>query len=379
MRSWPNLDGLRAVAALLVLVSHVGFWTGQTAHGYSGALIARGDSGVAVFFAISAFLLAGPWIAPDPTHPPRVKQYAVRRAARLLPGYFLALAAVLAAAAYGAGDGLGSPQRIAAHAVLAQGLTGHTYQGFSQTWSLTTEASFYILLPLLAALGLGLSRRRAARGLLALGLLLICIGLPAHLALAQQQPGVAVAATSVLGHAAWFGAGILALGLRWRAPASGGLRASIAGVRAPVLLLIAVATYAVAATGVAGPVGLSPAEPSAILIKEALYTLLALVLVLAATAPRDRAGRAVLGSTPLRALGRISYGVFLWHVLVIQLLYLLTGRPLFSGAFLIVLVATLAFTLIAAMASWVLVERPALEAVHRAAHAPRRRRRATAR
>ena len=64
MRRWPYLDGVRALAALLVLVSHVGFWTGRTEQGWSGTLLARGDVGVAIFFALSAFLLAGPWLAP---------------------------------------------------------------------------------------------------------------------------------------------------------------------------------------------------------------------------------------------------------------------------------------------------------------------------
>lgn len=57
------VDGLRAVAAGLVLVSHVAFWTGAANIDLVGGFVARGDAGVAVFFAISAFLLLRPAIA----------------------------------------------------------------------------------------------------------------------------------------------------------------------------------------------------------------------------------------------------------------------------------------------------------------------------
>ena len=53
----PALDGLRAVAAGAVLLTHVAFRTGQTQAGAGGAVLARLDVGVAVFFVLSGFLL----------------------------------------------------------------------------------------------------------------------------------------------------------------------------------------------------------------------------------------------------------------------------------------------------------------------------------
>ena len=62
------LDALRALAAFLVLASHVAFWTGEAGWSGVGIIAARGDVGVAVFFALSAFLLVSPWW-PDPVAP----------------------------------------------------------------------------------------------------------------------------------------------------------------------------------------------------------------------------------------------------------------------------------------------------------------------
>src|SRR5512133_776812 len=82
----PALDGLRAVAAGAVLLTHVAFRTGQTQAGAGGAMLARLDAGVAVCFVLSGFLLS-------PVSQP-VRRYALRRAARILPAYWVLLAVV---------------------------------------------------------------------------------------------------------------------------------------------------------------------------------------------------------------------------------------------------------------------------------------------
>src|SRR5688572_16339952 len=87
------VEGLRAAAALLVVLTHVAYWTGYVNAGFLGGLASRGDLGVAVFFVLSGFLLSRPWLEAafrgDPA--PDARRYAVHRAARLLPGYYLAL------------------------------------------------------------------------------------------------------------------------------------------------------------------------------------------------------------------------------------------------------------------------------------------------
>src|ERR671921_757460 len=133
-RAIPALDGLRAVAAIAVLLTHVAFRTGQTQAGAGGAVLARVDAGGAGFFVLSGFLL---YPAAQP-----LRRYALRRAARILPAYWLLLAVVsvtgsVPAAYWWLGQGYGTEP-------LAGPLT--------QTWSLVTEVAFYAVLPGLAAL-----------------------------------------------------------------------------------------------------------------------------------------------------------------------------------------------------------------------------------
>ncbi len=57
-----SLTGLRAVAALLIMGTHAAYGTGQLANGYLGALYARLEIGVPIFFVLSGFLLFRPWV-----------------------------------------------------------------------------------------------------------------------------------------------------------------------------------------------------------------------------------------------------------------------------------------------------------------------------
>ena len=89
----PALDGLRAVAALLVVATHAAYLTGFTVNGgLLGRLAGRGDFGVAIFFALSGFLLHHGLVADARDGRTDLRAYAVRRAARVLPAYWVTLA-----------------------------------------------------------------------------------------------------------------------------------------------------------------------------------------------------------------------------------------------------------------------------------------------
>lgn len=370
-----QIDLLRCVAAGLVLLSHVGFWTGASKLDTVGPLLARGDSGVAVFFALSAFLLLRPWYAAriDGGPRPRVRAYAVRRAARILPAYWPALAAVVLVAAlfpYATG-GIGSFGTVLSHVLLLQGYTGADYQAFTQSWSLTTEVTFYALVPLLGIALLGRSREAGASRPLDVRRHLALLGAVAVAGVALQGAAAAwsgpgALTVSVLGHAAWFAAGAagaLTVTLRrsgaWPAPAPG---------TAATLVLAAGVVYLLAATPLAGPVGLQAPTAVEAATKEALYTALAGLLVLASVSAADSAWSrsAVVGW-----LGDISYGVFLWHLLALQVVYLVTDRELFTGGFWLVLVPVVGLTVAAASLSAQLLEQPILRAAHRATRSSR--------
>lgn len=389
-----TLDALRGVAAWLVLVSHVGFWTGATSSGAIGGLAARGDAGVAVFFAISALLLAGPLVrrALGGSTGWTVTTYARRRLARILPGYYLALAGVVVAAVL-VGDPAGALDAgsLVVHLLLAQGFTGRTFQSFTQTWSLTTELTFYVLLPLIAAAVAPWAARASDRAGVARRLLVLCglAGAGGLLLQALVSPATGAGAgwwagalaTSAPGHAAWFavGAGLTVVIEAERAgvPVARG-RAAVALETARsspgTMLLAAGALYLVAATPLAGPRGLADPTLTAVLAKEILYAGTALALLLAATArgvPEAAWSSGRRGSW--RWLGDTSYGVFLWHVLVLQVTFAVLDLTLFAAPFWPVLLLVTVVSLALGHLSWTLVERHVIAAAHRsrASAAPR--------
>lgn len=388
-----TLDASRGLAAWLVLLSHVGFWTGATATGAVGGLTARGDAGVAVFFALSALLLSTPFVRRGLGAGPPVawtaRTYARRRAGRILPAYYLALVAVVIAAVL-VGDPAGAltPVDLLVHLVVGQGVTGRTFTSFTQTWSLTSEVTFYVLLPLVALALAPWVRggadpaaraRRMLRACAAIGAGGLLVQGVAALATGPGAPWWAGAlATSAAGHALWFAVGAAlavvleadAAGVPLGGPAVESLRTSPG-----TLVLVAAAVWVVAATPVAGPRDLADPSVPAALLKEALYALAALALLLAATSRGvPEAAAASRWSGVARWLGDTSYAVFLWHVLVMQVVFAVLDLPLFAAPFVPVLVLVTVVSLGLAHLSWVLLERPVLERVHRrrAAPAPRR-------
>ena len=152
-----SLDGLRAAAAGAVLLTHVGGLTGYTVTGTPVSwVLSRGDVGVPIFFTLSGLLLYRPWAAAALTGQQTVPlgTYLRRRALRILPAYW---AVVIVALLW-----LNAPD--ARHAwpwvqylLLIQNYDAHPWWsgtgaiGLAQAWSLVVEASFYLVLPLIAA------------------------------------------------------------------------------------------------------------------------------------------------------------------------------------------------------------------------------------
>ncbi|EFD45533.1 membrane acyltransferase [Mycobacterium tuberculosis T17] len=148
----PAVEGMRACAAVGVVVTHVAFQTGHSS-GVGGRLFGRFDLAVAVFFAVSGFLL---WrghaaAARDLRSHPRTGPYLRSRVARIMPAYVVAVVVIL------------SLLPDADHASLTVWLANLTLTqiyvpltltgGLTQMWSLSVEVSFYAALPVLALLG----------------------------------------------------------------------------------------------------------------------------------------------------------------------------------------------------------------------------------
>lgn len=363
----PLLDGLRGIAALMVLGTHVGFETGEVTRGVHGALIGRLDFGVALFFVLSGFLLTRPWLVhgfgDGPA--PSTRRYFVRRAARILPAYWVALAVVLLTTARGT-----PASSVASNVLLTQTYTDDLLRGYTQTWSLCTEVAFYLVLPLWAGLVARVAGRSPARA----GWLLAA-AIPvsaAWTALAASDGGLPLETLVWLpGHLDWFATG-MALALldrvRRRSPHSPLARTTAMLAAHPgSVVALAAAVFWLAASPLGGPVTLEPPAPFAAVTKELLYCLTAALLLGACAFADQRHGPLadVLAGRVGRFLGRVSYGVFLWHLLVLHAVFAVTGLEVFSGWFLGVFVLTAAGSLAVAAASWHLLEAPILRLAHR--------------
>ncbi len=188
-----SLTGIRAVAALLVMLTHAAYTTGNYTHGYVGLMYSRMEIGVPIFFVLSGFLLFGPWVkALESGGPsPSVRRYAWHRVRRIMPAYAVTvIAAYLLYNFRTAGPNPGHTwMGFLRNLSLTQIYTDHylfsyLHQGLTQMWSLAVEVAFYVVLPLLAyLLVVMLCRRRWRPVLLLTGLAGLALLTPAWLIL----------------------------------------------------------------------------------------------------------------------------------------------------------------------------------------------------
>ena len=140
----PSLDGIRALSFLLVFLSHAGL----------GDLV-PGGFGVTVFFFLSGFLITTLMrVEFESSGAVSLRRFYLRRALRILPPFFVILAAAALVTE------LLVPRLVTAPALLAQSfdltnywiiLHGYVGQPFGAGvyWSLAVEEHFYLLFPLL--------------------------------------------------------------------------------------------------------------------------------------------------------------------------------------------------------------------------------------
>jgi peptidoglycan/LPS O-acetylase OafA/YrhL len=154
----PQIDGLRFVAIMSVLLYHIqGFvqakagFDGQTANGLLQRILREGNFGVPLFFALSGYILCRPFLGGRQVS---LRRYFTRRLTRLEPPYLISLALVFAAKVLVAGVAFGE---MMPH-LLASLVYGHnlaygehsTVNGV--TWSLEIEWQFYLIAPVLFAI-----------------------------------------------------------------------------------------------------------------------------------------------------------------------------------------------------------------------------------
>ena len=374
---FPAFDGLRAIAAVTVVGVHVAFVSGLTPKNPSGVgmYTARLEIGVSVFFLISGFLLYRPFVVAHlaAAPKPRTGAFWLRRLLRIVPAYWLVLFITTSVFRNSPGPGIGPGgwKAYASHYLFLQiYLPSQDLKGISAAWSLCVEMTFYLFIPLYAAL---LGRRRTRRtdrrtlrlelvGLLVLVVIsyawrftvlqfqtghspyfrLATVWLPAYLDLFALGMGLAVVSAWMHhrdGEPAW-------MGRRWFPWVSWACALAcfwgVSHIGSPVI-----------------PVYF---ESDLDIARQALYSLFAFFLLLPAVfGPQGRGAiRRFLQWWPMAALGVISYGIYLWHETWI---YQILGQGHyhdFNLEFWAFFLSVLGLSIGSASLSYFIVEKPAL-------------------
>ncbi len=340
----PGLDGVRGLAVAAVVAYHLGF--GWAKGGYLG---------VDTFLVLSGYLITAGLLA-EHGRSGRVELGAfwARRVRRLLPALLLLVAVIGVYAAMAALPDEARSLRLDGVSALgffsnwrfvvsAQGYFGRTAAPslLLHTWSLGVEAQLYLVWPLVT---IAVLARWGHRALSRVALLLAAASAAAGVLLAHGGGAQATGAyygTDTRAEAFLLGAAVAAALAGRRA--RGGTRYAGAGVAGMAITAVLWASLS----------GTSPWLWRGGLPLAAVAT--AVIVVDVVVRPLGWAAR-VLSMGPLRGLGRVSYGVYLWHWPLLLLLD--TQRTGLTGPALLAL--RLAATAAATAASWVLVERPIL-------------------
>lgn len=361
---FPLFDGLRAIAALSIVVTHTsGLTTFGAVNEPFGAYTARLNAGVAVFFVISGFLLYRPFVAArlEGTPRPSFGRFWWRRALRILPAYWVALL-VLSLWPGLTGFPGDEPWR---YALLLQNLSPATIQyGIGPAWSLCIEAEFYLLLPFaaLAFERLLRGRRHALRDEL---LLLAALGIGSLVArsVVHQAAPDSIFQTTLPGMLWWFAPGMAmaTLSAHWHAAGRRPAWATWLGAHAWVSWAAAFAVLTLS-TRIGLPRDLSFQYSERTWFGEhLLYGLFGACLVLPAVVGEGQRGlpQRVLGTRVMAWLGLVSYGVFLYHLPISPKLLGVQDHALVSP-YLTYTAVVAAVAIACGAASYYLVERPVL-------------------
>ncbi|MBD0323366.1 MAG: acyltransferase [Aldersonia sp.] len=350
----PALEGMRGFAALGVLLTHVAFQTGAAGTPVLGRIWSRFDLAVAVFFALSGFLLWRPHASAAWGHSaaPSTSRYLRHRAARILPAYWVAVCVVLLFLPQAGGS---VPVWLANLGLVQVFVPLTLTDGLTQMWSLSVEMAFYLLLPVLA---FALVRLRGERARLRVPALVALTVASLAWGFAPIPTPDGIHADNWLpGYFPWFAAGMLLAELTVTAAP----RMRRLANRRVLMGTVALGAFLLSATELAGPEGLVRGQPWQYAVKIALGAVLGFALL----SPLVLGGgtHRILEHPACLALGRWSYGIFIWHLAVLSIVFPILGIAPFNGSFGVVLVATVVLTLPVAAASYALVEEPVRRAV----------------
>ncbi len=329
----PEIDGLRALAVVPVILFHAGF---EIAKG--------GFVGVDVFFVISGYLIASIIMNEARAGSFSIVTFYERRVRRIIPALLFMLAACLPAAWI-----LFTPQEMTAFSkslisvcLFSSNIffsetsgyfdTASELKPLLHTWSLAVEEQFYLFFPFLLILSLRKGERRALQALIALAVFSILL---AQWAL----PRYPSAAFYLLPTRAWeLFLGALAAFYPATLQTKVKVAGEVLGAVGLVLILFAISAYD-RQTPFPGFYALAP-------------TVGAVLIILFARGD-TRVGR-LLGTRAFVGIGLLSYSAYLWH----QPLLAFARNVHFDGLTKFSAGAVVLTTFPIAYFSWRYVERP---------------------
>jgi peptidoglycan/LPS O-acetylase OafA/YrhL len=234
---------------------------------------------------------------------------------------------------------------------------GHLDDALGHTWSLATEVLFYLLLPVIVGLVLGGVWRpaRTAKVLCVGGVLVTGVWI-ALMAAGVLDMGLHTMWLPAFG--TWFAAGMALATVhvaletetapaRWKAFETAG--------RAPLTWwVLAAGLFVIASTPMTGPRDLD--EPTAGQFGTRMFLFLGVAVAVVVPVAFSGAGplRQALGSPAAHWLGTVSYGLFLWHPFVLELLHPGHGLAGFVQTYALTVVGALTL----ATLSWYALEQP---------------------
>ncbi len=320
MQHRPQLDGLRALAVLAVIITHT--WPMPQCISSWGI----GGLGVSLFFVLSGYLITRILLhsrldgAPEISRQRVLKRFYARRALRILPLYIVTVAVLYVIGHEDVREYIAEYATATVNMIPMLGDRGLRAVGARHFWSLSVEEQFYLVWPVLV---LFTPRRRLA-------MLMICTVLL----------GVSFRLTTIAGSVYFPGWQQLTpthcdeLGLG----ACTAFFGAPSGIWGAVGLLTLVSAHGTAAETFLGPIA---------------WAVLCAWIVGRAVHPRGL--WEPLASRPLIYIGTISYGVYVLHWPIVWALQHI-GIAIAPGVTLFAVVSVL--TVAAASLSWIAIEGP---------------------
>lgn len=303
MKYIPALDGIRAIAILLVLIFH---WF-PTNHWIN--TLPNGPVGVTLFFVLSGYLITSILLSQreKSSFAKSFGNFVARRALRIFPIYYAVLASLLVLKQVG----IQIVSDFYLHPIYYWSYLYNHWLEQSQNWSdmlspywsLSVEEQFYIIWPILI---LGISSNKSLKYLLWTTTIL---GLLARYVLIHQYAGIGVYMVTCVDTFAW--GGLLAYYLRE------GKQEQIRVLSNWVLPLVGIGFLITT-------LFLSDGDLWKQLFFRTFTSILSAGLILWALRPGYLAR--ILSIRPFREIGKVSYGLYLYHMLIPDLFYQLMNR-----------------------------------------------------